>query len=296
MVKFGMLISGENLKMQTTRQLQSDDVDVTKLHVSSYELITLWLDKGFTLGISSNALQLMTVLLRFYNPNKKFVFPLQETLAERTNTSIASVKRGLNELIKVNLILKRRTQRGNVYGFTGALFDLLNGSNRTVPTVQNEPCMNNEQNKEKLNKRTTTNKEVETSSNKVVAFSSKSSYRKVTLADVPDIIKNNKKVKDPCAYWASLDEETKQEKLKEQQEAIEKKERIAKAKEEAERKKEAERRQREYEASLPPFYMRDDFTRENAVAFVRRMPLQLRFKGMSKEIAERFNISREELL
>ena len=42
--------------------------------------------------------------------------------------------------------------------------------------------------------------------------------------------------------------------------------------------------------------MRDDFTRENAVAFVRRMPLQLRFKGMSKEIAERFNISREELL
>lgn len=36
---------------------------------------------------------------------------------------------------------------------------------------------------------------------------------------------------------ASLDEETKQEKLKEQQEVLEKKERIAKAKEEAERKK-----------------------------------------------------------
>lgn len=55
---------------------------------------------------------------------------------------------------------------------------------------------------------------------------------------------------------ASLDEETKQEKLKEQQEVLEKKERIAKAKEEAERK------QREYEASLQPFYKRDDFTRE----------------------------------
>lgn len=273
------------------------NLPVTKLHASSYELITLWLDKGFTLGISSNALHLMTVLLRFYNPKKRFVFPLQETLAERTNTSIASVKRGLNELIKVNLILKRRTQRGNVYGFTGALFDLLNGSNRTVPTVQNEPCMNNKQNKEKLNKRTTTtNKEIGTSSNKVVAFSSKSSHRKVTLADVPDFIKNNKKVKNPCAYWASLDEETRQEKLKEQQKALEKTERIAKIKAEEERRKEEERRQREYEASLPPFYMRDDFTRENAVAFVRRMPLQLRFKGMSKEIAERFNISREELL
>ena len=64
-----------------------------------------------------------------------------------------------------------------------------------------------------------------------------SKIKLANLADVPDIIKNDKKVKKPCAYWTSLDEEKTQEKLKEQQEALEKKERIAKAKEEAERKK-----------------------------------------------------------
>ena len=272
------------------------NLPVTKLHASSYELITLWLDKGFTLGISSNALHLMTVLLRFYNPKKRFVFPLQETLAERTNTSIASVKRGLNELIKVNLILKRRTQRGNVYGFTGALFDLLNGSNRTVPIVQNEPCMNNEQNKEKLNKRTTTNKEVETSSNKVVAFSSKSSYRKVTLADVPDFIKNNKKVKNPCAYWASLDEETRQEKLKEQQKALEKTERIAKIKAEEERRKEEERRQREEEMNKP---LNERWTKEGVIKHIKtlaKINKRLAYSGMCKALAEAHRLNIDEIL
>lgn len=95
---------------------------------------------------------------------------------------------------------------------------------------------------------------------------------------------------------ASLDEETKQEKLKEQQEVLEKKERIAKAKEEAERKKEAKRKQREYEASLQPFYMRDDFTREQGLDFVRKMPLNFRFRGICQAVIDRFQIRKEELM
>lgn len=226
--------------MQTVQAL----TDLTKVHEqTSYELITLWIDKGFTLGLSNNAIQVMTILLRFYNPKKKYVFPTQQTVAERANTSIATVKRALTELIKANLILKRRTQRGNIYGFTGALFELLNSSNCTVPIVQSEPCMNmnqiKEQNKEQ--QQVTTTEPQKTKSN-VVVFSSKSSNRKrrtITLADVPEFVQENKKVHNPCAYWASLSDEVREELMQKHAEKLEKQ----KKKEEFRRKAEEEKRQ-----------------------------------------------------
>ena len=128
--------------MQTAQELQTVTNSNNKRQLSSFELITNWIDTGYKLNLSSNAIQLMTVLLRFYNPDKKFVFPHQETLAERTNTSLATVKRGLSELIKAQLLIKTRKQSGNVYGFTSKLFELLNSSKCTVQTAQNEPCMN----------------------------------------------------------------------------------------------------------------------------------------------------------
>lgn len=225
--------------MQTAQAI----TDLTKVHEqTSYELITLWIDRGFTLGLSSNAIQVMTILLRFYNPKKKYVFPTQQTVAERANTSVATVKRALTELIKANLILKRRTQRGNIYGFTGALFELLNSSNCTVPIAQFEPCMNmnkiREQNKEQQHEEP----EQPKAKNNVVAFSSKSKNRKhrtITLADVPDFIKQNKKVQNPCAYWASLADEVREELISKHTEKLEKQ----KKKEEKRRKAEEEKRQ-----------------------------------------------------
>lgn len=226
--------------MQTAQAL----TDLTKVHEqTSYELITLWLDKGFTLELSSNAIQVMTILLRFYNPKKKYVFPTQKTVAERANTSVATIKRALAELIKANLILKRRTQRGNIYGFTGALFELLNSSNCTVPIAQSEPCMNKNQirehNKEQQQVSTI---EPPKAKNNVVAFSSKSHQRKhrtITLADVPDFIKQNKKVQNPCAYWASLSEEVREELMQKHAEKLERQQK----REEIRRKQEEEKRQ-----------------------------------------------------
>ncbi len=225
--------------MQTAQAL----THLTKVHEqTSYELITLWIDKGFTLGLSGNAIQVMTILLRFYNSKKKYVFPTQQTVAERANTSVATIKRALAELINANLILKRRTQRGNIYGFTGALFELLNSSNCTVPMAQNEPCMNKNQIIEHNKEQQHTDPEPPKTKNNVVAFSQKSSNRKhrtITLSDVPDFIKQNKKIKNACAYWASLSEEIQEELIQKYTEKLEKQ----KKKEEIRQKQEEEKRQ-----------------------------------------------------
>ena len=61
-------------------------------------------------------------------------------------------------------------------------------------------------------------------------------------------------------------------------------------------RKEAERKQREYEASLQPFYMRDDFTREQGLDFVKKKPLNFRFRGICQAIIDRFQIRKEELM
>lgn len=225
--------------MQTAQVL----TDLTKVHeLSSYELITLWIDRGFTLGLSSNAIQVMTILLRFYNPKKKYVFPTQQTVSERANTSIATVKRALAELINANLILKRRTQRGNIYGFTGALFELLNSSNCTIPTAQNEPCMDKEQIREHNKEQQHNEPEQPKTKNNVVVFSQKSFNQKqstIALADVPGFIKQNKKVKNPCAYWASLSEEVREELIQKNTEKLEKQ----RKREEIRQKQEEEKRQ-----------------------------------------------------
>lgn len=42
--------------------------------------------------------------------------------------------------------------------------------------------------------------------------------------------------------------------------------------------------------------MRDDFTREQGLDFVRKMPLNFRFRGICQAIIDRFQIRKEELM
>ena len=215
--------------MQTAKELEQ----FTTCNISSFELMTKWLDVGYTLGLSSNALQLMTVLLRFYNPLKKYVFPHQDTLATRTNTSVASVKRGLNELLKANLIVKTRTRNGNLYAFTGKLFELLESSICTKETAQNEPCMNHEPIK-RTNK-TSTNKQ-----KNVVAFTKNFQNKReiISLEDVPEIIQKKAKT-NPCGYWASIPK-TERERIWQEQKKIDEKRAKTQAKLELKKKIEAQ--------------------------------------------------------
>lgn len=247
-----------------TQQATQPFTKSNRKQLSSFELITNWLDTAYKLKLSPNAIQVMTLLLRFYNPTKKYVFPHQQTIAERTNTSIATVKRCLNELIQAHLIIKTRTKNGNVYGFTAKLFDLLNSSICTTPTAQIEPCMN-EQIK-RTNKRTPTAIEAEAPTAKTDVVVSLSSF---SLKRVPASIlakktdKNGKPIRSHEAYWNSFTDEQKREYLKAEEveaEKLKKREELKKQQEAEEVKKRAKAEELK---NAPPFY--ETYTREEAM-------------------------------
>lgn len=282
-------LKGEE-KMQTVQDFQHVTNGNIKRQLSSFELITNWLDTGYTLNLSSAAIQLMTVLLRFYNPEKKFVFPHQETLAERTNTSLATVKRGLNELIKAQLVIKTRKQSGNVYGFTPRLFDLLNSSIYTVPTAQNEPCMKGTN--KGTNKEQTTCKPVESEPKKaeVVSFSS-FSLKKIPasiLAKKTD--KNGKPIRNHAAYWNSFTDDQKREYLKNEAAETERKEKLKKQAQLIKQQKIEEEKKLQEQLSRP---LHEQWTREQAIKHVwqtRNFHRGILKEGLTKSLVELYSL------
>jgi DNA-binding MarR family transcriptional regulator len=285
-------LEGEE-KMQTVQDFQHVTNGNIKRQLSSFELITNWIDTGYTLNLSSNAIQLMTVLLRFYNPDKKFVFPHQGTLAERTKTSLATVKRGLNELIKAQLVIKTRKQSGNVYGFTSKLFELLDSSNCTIPTAQNEPCMKGTN--KGTNKEQTTCKPIVSEPKKaeVVSFSS------FSLKKIPDSIlakktdRNGRQIRNHAAYWNSLTDAQKREYLKQEEENTAK----TRKKEELKRQAQIEKqRQKEEKKKLQEQLSRplhEQWSRAQAIKHVwqtRNLHKGILKEGLTKSLVKLYNL------
>lgn len=285
---------GEIKKMQTVQQLQHFTNGNNTRSLSSFELMANWIDIAYKLELSSTAIQVMTVLLRFYNPLKKYVFPHQSTIAERTNTSIATVKRSLNELIKARLIIKTRTQKGNVYGFTPKLFELCDSSICTISTAQNEPCI--QEQIKRTDKRTSTARKAEKpkSKNDVVV-----SFNSLSLKCVPASIltkktdRNGKPIRSHAAYWNSLTDEQKCEYLKAEEveaEKLKKREELKKQqKAEKERERaEAEARKKELEKPL-----NEQFSRKQAIKHVwglRKLHRGIMKPGLTKSLVELYNL------
>lgn len=283
-------LEGED-KMQTVEQLQHVTNGNNKRQLSSFELITNWIDTGYTLNLSSNALQLMTVLLRFYNPDKKFVFPHQETLAERTNTSLATVKRGLNELIKAQLVIKTRKQSGNVYGFTSKLFELLDSSNCTIPTAQNELCMKGTN--KGTNKEQTTCKPIESEpKNAEVVFLSSFSIKKIPpsiLAKKTD--KTGKPIRSYAAYWNSFTDDQKREYLKNEAAETERTEKLKKQAQLIKQQKIKEEKRLQAELNKP---LNEQWSRSQAIKHIwhlRNMrPILNKKNGLPAQLASIYSL------
>lgn len=291
-----------------TAQAQQPFTNGNKKQLSSFELITNWIDSAYKLNLSPTAIQIMTVLLRFYNPQKKYVFPHQSTIAERTNTSLATVKRCLNELIKARLIIKTRTQKGNVYGFTQKLFELCDSSKCTVPTAQNEPCMNITN--KGTNKRTSTAETAEETrqiKDVVVSFNSLSLKRVPASILAKKTDRNGKAIRSHAAYWNSFTDEQKREYLKAEEveaEKLKKREELKKQQEQEEIRKRAEeaerKKQNEIWNSLP---LEKKFTRNQAIkqvwcfrSFARKTPQTLELiKLYNLDVASICAMSKEEI-
>ena len=217
----------------------------TKLHekITGYELTTLLLRNGKQLGLKSSELLVFTTLATYWNGEP--VFPRISTLSENTTLSEKAVRTAINGLIQKGYLIKsKRGRNANIYNINvnAVKATIESGKSDRISAVNfTAPCIKS--NHEKLNNEQQHNEpEPQKAKSNVVAFSSKSSNRKhrtITLADVPNFIKQNKKVKNPCGYWASLSDEVREELIQKHSEKLEKQ----RKREENRRKAEEEKRQ-----------------------------------------------------
>lgn len=282
-----------------TVQAQQAVTNGNKTHLSGYELTYSTIHNIGKYNLTATAKLVLILLTTHYNEsiNGNVVFPSMPYIAETLGIGLTATKKAIKDLIEQGLILKskRNKVRGNLNKY--GLSPCLKVQKTTVKQSENEPFKRSENDLFMINSNNKLNKE--TTNNKVVAFSPNSSKKSktVNINDVPTIIRENKTIKNPCAYWAALSEEIKAEYLQKEKDAKEKAEKIRIMKLEEERKKEEERRQAEIERNLPPFYEREDYTREQGLKFVANMPVMMWERGIiASAIMNRFNITREELL
>jgi hypothetical protein len=177
--------------------------------ISGFELSKKVLHNLKHFGLTPSAKLVLWVLSDCYNPeNSSVVFPSIEFIAEIADIGLTSTKQAIKELVNKGLIIK--SKRGKVRGNFNKYLITPKVQNPTSEQSENE-CFKQPENdlfmrtnkKEQIKKQTT--------EKNVAAFSTKPKV--ITLSEVPNIIKNNPKVKDPCAYWASLSDNVKSDYL-----------------------------------------------------------------------------------
>ena len=222
--------------MQTTKQFQTDGVNVTKLHVSGYQLTTALLRGGIaSLELNNTASLVLLYLASCYNGGA--IFPRISTIAANVGISEISVKRGIAELLNKQCLMKSKRHNGtnaNCYVLTNKILSMYQGAtNQSIKVLPTCKKLNHE----KLEKQqqvvvSIENKvkgaEEETSreaSSTAVSVSSET-QSKFNLDEIPEIILKNKKIRNVKRYWCSLRPAIKLEYLHEQ----EKKDRLKKRK------------------------------------------------------------------
>lgn len=275
--------------------------------ITGFELTKIALHNLKHFGLKPQTKTVLWVLIDCYNPeNGSVVFPSIEYIATEGAMGLTSAKEGIKELINKGLIIK--SKRGKIRGNYNKYLLTPKVQNPTSEQPENELLKQSEcdrfmirtNKKEKIIEKTTTIVEnVKPIKEVVVSFKNFSSKKTITLDNVPEIIKNNPKVKDPCAYWASLSDAIKAEKIKEQAEKEEQvKKQAEKRKREAinvQNKKLAEQKHKE-ECRKP---LSEQYTYETACSFIKKLAnveKKLAYKGLSKELAITFNIDINKLL
>ena len=234
--------------MQTTKQFQTDGVNVTKLHVSGYQLTTALLRGGIaSLELNNTASLVLLYLASCYNGGA--IFPRISTIASNVGISEISVKRGIAELLNKQCLMKSKRHNGtnaNCYVLTNKILSMYQGAtNQSIKVLPTCKKLNHD----KLEKQqqvvvSIENKvkgaEEETSKEASSTAVSVSSETHFNLDEIPEIILKNKKIRNVKRYWGSLRPAVKIEYWQEQ----EKKDRLKKEREEQERQK-AERKAKE---------------------------------------------------
>lgn len=274
--------------------------------ITGFELTKIVLHNLKHFGLKPQTKTVLWVLIDCYNPkNGSVVFPSMEYIATEGAMGLTSAKEGIKELINKGLIIK--SKRGKIRGNYNKYLLTPKVQNPTSEQPENELLKQSESdrfmirtNKERKNKKQTTIVEdIKPIKDVVVSLKTFSSKKTVTLDDVPEIIKNNPKVDNPCAYWASLSDEVKAEKIKEQEEKeiqIKKREERQKQKLLEEKNKKIAQQKLQEECSKP---LSEQYTYDTACAFIKKLAKvekNLVYKGIAKDLTEIFNIEINKLL
>lgn len=282
-------------------ELQTIQADLTKVKINGYELTNLLIRNGKRLNLKPAELLVFTALATYWNG--KPVYPRITTLADNTAQSEKTVRTALNGLVQKGYLIKsKRSKNANIYNINiNAVLSAVNSTIESGKIYQSSavnftaPCIKS--NHEKLKKKTTTHEKSEKiePSRTVVAFYSNSKSKSVTPNDVPDIIKQNKKVLNPCAYWASLSDEVKKEYLDKQKKKCDTEKKIIELRKAQELKKQKEQTKQERLKNEPPFWEVCD--RDKAVEHLKHflsMP-RLLHSGYRVDLMRKFSISLDEL-
>lgn len=170
---------------------------------SQYELTTEIVKNLSQFDITPTAKLVLIFLTTHYNEEKNgaVVFPSMPYISEKLGIGLTAVKQGIKDLISKGLIIKSKRDkiRGNYNKYL-----LTQKVQKPASERSENECLKETEND--LFMRTNKNEQIKEQTN--VAFFKKR-HKTVTIEDVPDLIKKNPKVKDPCAYWASLSDDVK---------------------------------------------------------------------------------------
>ena len=275
--------------------------NLTNFKISGYELTHATIHNLNQYDLTPTAKLVLILLTTHYNHdlNGAVVFPSMPYIADTLGIGLTAVKQAIKDLIKEGLIIKAK--RNRVRGNCNKYLLTQKVQNPTVKQSKSDLFKRSKSdrfmrtNKSEQIKETTTNEKTEkTKPKNVVAFHS-NSKKSVTPADVPEIIKNNKKVQNPCAYWASLNEDVKKEYLQKQKEKDEKTRKIIELKQIQALKKQKEQEELERIKNEPLFW--EICTRAQAVEHLRhflKMPKLLN-SGYRLDLINKFSISMDEL-
>ena len=103
---------------------------------TQFKLSKITLQSLSKFKISPTGKLVLLYLVDCYNPAKVYVFPKQDTIADRIGISLSSVKRAVKELCSANIIVTE-LKFSNRYSFTQTFFDLIK---LTPDEVQIEPA------------------------------------------------------------------------------------------------------------------------------------------------------------
>lgn len=223
--------------------------------------------------------------------NGSVVFPSMEYISNILGVGLTATKKAIKDLINEGLLIK--SKRSKVNGNYNKYLLTPKVQNPTFEQSENELLKQSKSDRFMITNNKEQNKKQTTKEGVVFTNFSSQKIKSVTLDDIPDIIKNNKNIKNPCAYWAVLDENAKQQYIKEQKEII-KKEQIQKEKMLKYAQLNKEKAEREIalqiEMQKP---LNEQFSYQTAYIFVKRLAninKSLIKKGIAKELIDIFNI------